>query len=507
MKRSKGILLGFALLLAMAGGASAETIELVTYYPTSSNSGTVRTNSLTVGGPYRNQNPADGTALISGFLGIGTANPVSALTVVADGSQAAGNFVNTTISGNQTTASTGGYYGINVAPNYTTAGAGNTLALLVGGQFNPSNAGTGTLSTLYGALGNPGNLSTGTVGTAVGLFGQPFNNSTGTITNAYGLFSRVANNSTGTITNAYGLYAAAPADPNNGIANRYALVTEPDAGRVGIGTTTPAASALLEVSSTTQGFLPPRMTTGQRDAIAGPVAGLMVYNTSTGQLNLYNGATWIVLKSMVGGGITQVVFGTAGTTVWAVPAGVTQITVEVWGGGGGGGGSPDAGGAAFGHGGGGGGYGRQIVTVTPGTNLSITVGAGGTGQKTNSNPGANGGTSTVSGMVAPPASVSATGGRGGSSGGIEGAIIGRGGTSTATFNISGQDAVAPFFTLYQRAGGAGGNGGTGSVGELNSTRFIGTDGTAPGGGGCGWFARSPSGSNNGAVGRVVLTYS
>jgi len=274
---------------------------------------------------------------------------------------------------------------------------------------------------------------------------------------------------------------------------------------VGIGTTAPAASALLDMSSTTRGFLPPRMTTAQRDAIAGPVAGLMVYNNTTGRLNFYNGAAWTALAASTGG-TTQVVFASAGTTNWTVPAGVTGVTVEVWGGGGGGGGSPNAGGAAFGHGGGGGGYGRQLATVTPGSVLTVTVGAGGAGSRTNSNAGANGGTSTVAGLISP-ASISATGGRGGSSGGIEGAIVGRGGTSTATFNISGQDAVAPFFTLYQRAGGAGGNGGMGSVGELNSTRFIGTDGTAPGGGGCGWFARTPSGSNNGAVGRVVITYS
>jgi hypothetical protein len=53
------------------------------------------------------------------------------------------------------------------------------------------------------------------------------------------------------------------------------------AQNVGIGTTTPAASALLDVSSTTKGILPPRMTTTQRDAIASPAAGLIIFNTTT----------------------------------------------------------------------------------------------------------------------------------------------------------------------------------------------------------------------------------
>ncbi|MGY8939226.1 MAG: hypothetical protein ACKVK4_04535 [Flavobacteriales bacterium] len=49
--------------------------------------------------------------------------------------------------------------------------------------------------------------------------------------------------------------------------------------QVGIGTTTPDASAALEIKSTTQGFLPPRMNKAQIDGIALPVEGLMVYCT------------------------------------------------------------------------------------------------------------------------------------------------------------------------------------------------------------------------------------
>jgi hypothetical protein len=50
-------------------------------------------------------------------------------------------------------------------------------------------------------------------------------------------------------------------------------------GNVAIGTSTPAASAQLDVSSTSKGLLPPRMTAAQRTAIASPAEGLMVYQT------------------------------------------------------------------------------------------------------------------------------------------------------------------------------------------------------------------------------------
>jgi len=63
------------------------------------------------------------------------------------------------------------------------------------------------------------------------------------------------------------------------------------AGNVGIGTTANAA-AILDVSSTTKGFLPPRMTTAQRDAISTPPAGLMLYNTSTNKLQVRTNTAW-----------------------------------------------------------------------------------------------------------------------------------------------------------------------------------------------------------------------
>ena len=57
------------------------------------------------------------------------------------------------------------------------------------------------------------------------------------------------------------------------------LFYDDSASAVGIGTVTPDASAILEVSSTSQGFLFPRMTESQRGAISSPATGLLVYQT------------------------------------------------------------------------------------------------------------------------------------------------------------------------------------------------------------------------------------
>ena len=65
--------------------------------------------------------------------------------------------------------------------------------------------------------------------------------------------------------------------------------------QMGIGTTSPNISAQLDVSSTTKGLLPPRMTFLQRNAIVEPAAGLQIWCTDcgiNGEMQAFNGATW-----------------------------------------------------------------------------------------------------------------------------------------------------------------------------------------------------------------------
>lgn len=66
------------------------------------------------------------------------------------------------------------------------------------------------------------------------------------------------------------------------------------AGRItlGVGTSSPDKSSVLDLTATDRSFLPPRMTSAQRDAITSPATGSVIYNTTTGVLNFYNGSAW-----------------------------------------------------------------------------------------------------------------------------------------------------------------------------------------------------------------------
>jgi hypothetical protein len=66
-----------------------------------------------------------------------------------------------------------------------------------------------------------------------------------------------------------------------------------------IGGTTNNASAKLQIDSTTQGFLPPRMTQAEILAIAAPATGLMAYNLDIGQVCVFDGAIWHKINQSV----------------------------------------------------------------------------------------------------------------------------------------------------------------------------------------------------------------
>jgi hypothetical protein len=66
---------------------------------------------------------------------------------------------------------------------------------------------------------------------------------------------------------------------------------------VSIGSTSPSVTSLLNLTSTTKGFLQPRMTTTQRNAISAPAEGLRIYNTTTKKENFYNGTIWVEIQN------------------------------------------------------------------------------------------------------------------------------------------------------------------------------------------------------------------
>jgi len=211
-----------------------------------------------------------------------------------------------------------------------------------------------------------------------------------------------------------------------------------------------------------------------------------------------------------------------GTQVWPVPSGVTKIMVELWGGGGGG---------NVHGGGGGGGYARALYDVTPGQNISYTIGDGGAGAL-NANASSGGSTSITYG----PVTVSAYGGSGAFYSNANYGSVGLGGGggsnfgSYTYFTISGQSG-SPIevryhqynaTTFYQtgRSGKGGDAGNTINTGGIG-TYYVGNSGTSsivenhgggmamqPGGGGPGSynFGGNTTAGGAGAWGRVIIWY-
>jgi hypothetical protein len=94
--------------------------------------------------------------------------------------------------------------------------------------------------------------------------------------------------------------------------------------RMGVGTASPHASSIVEMNSTTQGFLPPRMTRAQRESISTPAAGLVVWCTNcgpSGELQVYNGSIW---TNMIGGAASPSLPTVATTAISSItPSGAT----------------------------------------------------------------------------------------------------------------------------------------------------------------------------------------
>ncbi|MFJ4154185.1 phage tail protein [Pseudomonas sp. NPDC089752] len=185
----------------------------------------------------------------------------------------------------------------------------------------------------------------------------------------------------------------------------------------------------------------------------------------------------------------QVRFRTAGVYQWTVPDGVHKVSVEVRGGGGsgsfGGRDSPVIGPG----GGGGGGISKRLCAVTPGSVISITVGAGGAAVAGESESGVAGGSSSFGAFC------SATGGSGG--GMNVGSPGGQG--SGGDFNAS----LGSGFPPPRSSGGTSNWGGQGGGGESIFAAYDISILTQPGMGGGG---RTVTRSQAGAAGCVFITY-
>jgi len=213
--------------------------------------------------------------------------------------------------------------------------------------------------------------------------------------------------------------------------------------------------------------------------------------------------------------ITVETFLTAGTSTWTCPTGVTSVQVECYGGGGAGCGVKNAIDGGAGGGGAGGQYAKKQVTVVPGTDYTLVVGAGAAGSNIGGLTGGDSkfATTTVIAKGGVGAAISSfgagstTGGvgdtvRAGGSGAIAGGGYSGAGGGGAGSTSAGANGVNP-------TGGAGGGGQAGSGGGSRSTGTIaGRPGNQAGGAGGGaWVDITGSAAGgDGGDGAVVLTY-
>jgi hypothetical protein len=218
---------------------------------------------------------------------------------------------------------------------------------------------------------------------------------------------------------------------------------------------------------------------------------------------IYNGATYGLL-SVMGPSVfsrkSATIVPFTSSTTFTVPAGIYTIKrIQCWGAGGGGGGSFGAGGA--GSGAGAGGYDEAVnVAVTPGSSITVAIGAGGTAGAGTPTNGGNGGTSTFGGLC------TAAGGLGGWSGNsaLQTSGSGAGGAgSVGSLPLTGQGGGLAF-TVGIPCGGIGGAAPFGGAPPAINVGGNGSGGNFPGGGGNGGSAGGAGGV--GANGFIIIEY-
>jgi hypothetical protein len=162
--------------------------------------------------------------------------------------------------------------------------------------FKANGLGGGAVGQLFGGyFQGQTEASAYTTGEVAGIkVGTHIKGAGSTITSAFGVI--VDDQTVG--TNNYGIHLNLSAGTNK--YNIYAAGTADNyfAGNVGIGTASPNASAILDAQSTTKGVRMPNMTTTQKNAIASPAAGLMVFDTTLAKLCVYSGSAWQTITSV-----------------------------------------------------------------------------------------------------------------------------------------------------------------------------------------------------------------
>ena len=85
---------------------------------------------------------------------------------------------------------------------------------------------------------------------------------------------------------------------NNGVSWEASSLITNNSQSIGVGTSSPNASSILEIQSTSKGILLPTMTQVQRNSITNPATGLLIFQTDgTFGFYFFNGTSWVSISS------------------------------------------------------------------------------------------------------------------------------------------------------------------------------------------------------------------
>jgi len=286
-------------------------------------------------------------------LGLGTSSPAttgqiqttgiskfgssSAFTTIASHEfvwvSAVGSFIDVYLSGSISNTSAGGANAALEIQSSLTKGSGSWTT--ADGILNNPTFSIGTNLTSGCVFRSIATLSSGSGLTVSSLFGfqaqtPSAGGFTGTLTNHYGFYSEAL----AVGTNRYGARLLAPTGGTIAITayvDNLSVgynVTPPSSGAiisgsVAIGSSSATASAILALTSTTQGFLPCAMTTNQKNAIVSPASGLVVYDNTLNDLQFYNGSAWVGASLS---GVTSIT-GTANQVIASAATGAVTLSL------------------------------------------------------------------------------------------------------------------------------------------------------------------------------------
>jgi hypothetical protein len=235
---------------------------------------------------------SDDLNYFAGRVGFNKASPASGRVIdLVDDSTSAisyGAYITSDFSAAKTLA-----VGVQVDVDYSGSA---TASSLTGVNVQIENNGSGsTISTAYGYRASIAAGTGETVSSARCYYASAGTLSGGTVTSAYGVYIADLDGG-GSVTTAYGVYIASQTPTGNGWGIYQVGSDDRNyfSGQIGVGTTSIDTSAAIEIASTTRALLVSRMSTTQRNALTA-VNGMILYNTTTNQMEGYVNGSWTAL--------------------------------------------------------------------------------------------------------------------------------------------------------------------------------------------------------------------